>query len=261
MDYYREFLEKTELLLDDFLKRNETKLYVGRVSMRKAVKNYLWSFLILGGYREFYNCGRKEGIDSQILERQLCRELSDRFEMVVENKKISLNDGRYEAFEVLKSYVDSVVVLCKNSRQMGYWCPIVSKLTSPVLMLCNYECEEEEDESELGDHVAIVELSVLHEKFIQNDYLEKCFPCVFAYANLFTMIMDIVTPSCVMVMEGCHEEAEVLAAIAKSMGVESVCYQQGWPSVMHTRFCNMGYDRFMTWGKVLINCGSRIIRQ
>ena len=246
MDYYREYLQSVEELLDDFVKRNYTKLYVGSSCMAKAVKNNLWVFLVIGEYRKYYNEKRNIGCPIIKLKHEIYENCLSRFEIEGENSCFFLDEKRYENFDILNPYQGSIVILCKNIRQMNYWKPIITQITSPILLLCDFECE---DNVGLYDNITVLELSFLRERFIQNAYLEKNFPLIFAYANLFTMVIEIVKPTRVMVMEGCHEESEVLAALARSAKIETVCYQQGWPSVMHTRFQNMGYDQFVTWGE------------
>lgn len=159
--------------------------------------------------------------------------------------------GRLPRFEFLTikpnflaPYRGALLVLCKNLRQWNYWQPILNRETRPILLLADFELP---DEIEAPENVTALELNFLSFRSVDNTYLECHFRRVFEYANLFTLLLDQLKPCEVWVSEGCHEEASVLAELAAERGIESVCYQQGWPSVLHTGFRNMEYTRFRTW--------------
>lgn len=54
--------------------------------------------------------------------------------------------------------------------------------------------------------------------------------------------------SAVVVAEGNNADDETLALAARSLGVRSVCIQQGWSPVVHNAFRNMAFDAFCAWG-------------
>lgn len=55
-------------------------------------------------------------------------------------------------------------------------------------------------------------------------------------------------PACVVVVEGNAPGDEVAAAAARSLGVRSICLQQGWSPIVHNGFRNMTHTAVAVWG-------------
>ncbi|CDN30406.1 hypothetical protein BN938_0300 [Mucinivorans hirudinis] len=246
MDYYREYLDTLDDILSEFVSQKERFMLLGKTSANKAVKNTLWSKLILDGTREYYNKCRKQGVSVSELKSEILLLLSQKYGIADDDTAKLIHNDDFTNYDFLRQYKGTIVVFCMNARQIDLWIPIISQNDSSVLMLCNFDTEK----SIFADgNFTVLELSFLSDRYIHNSYLERCFTAVFEYANLFTMLINVLKPQQVMVMEGCHFETEILAAVCRPQSIETVCYQQGWPSVMHTRFRDMGYDRFITWGE------------
>lgn len=246
MDYYREYIETIDDILSEFVSQRECFMTLGNASLSKAVKNTLWSNLILDGTREYYNECRKQGIAVSELKAEILLSLSKRY-AIADNDKVELiHNDDFNHYDFLQEYKGTTVIFCMNRRQIYLWLPIISQNDNSVLMLCNFDTEK----AIFPDgNFTVLELSFIADRYIYNSYLKRCFTTVFEYANLFTMLVSVLKPKQVMVMEGCHSETEILAVICRTQSIETVCYQQGWPSVMHTRFRDMSYDRFITWGE------------
>lgn len=247
MDYYREYLETIDSILSEFIEQREQFMTVGDTVLSKAVKNQLWSVLILNGTREYYNDQRKLGTSVSELRNNVLANLLQRYSVTEDDHNVEqIRNQDFSDYDFLKQ--DSVVttVFCMNERQINLWMPILSQISTPILMLCNFNTDQTIFPD--GDFT-VLDLNFITDRYVYNKYLKRHFTQIFEYANLFTMLVNVFKPNQIMVMEGCHSETEILAAIGRSQSVETICYQQGWPSVIHTRFRDMGYDRFITWGR------------
>jgi hypothetical protein len=66
--------------------------------------------------------------------------------------------------------------------------------------------------------------------------------------DTFRHILEQEAPAAVMVAEGNQPDDEILARAGQTLGVRSVCIQQGWSPIIHAGFRNMRYDDFCVWG-------------
>lgn len=249
MDYYREYIETIDELVNSFVSRYRTYLQAGGIPVSKPVKNYLYLLLILNGSREVYNKLRVNGVSRYEAAEKIDEFYLKPFQPHVGDSWLPARKREFESYKYLGQFRGYTVVFCFNERQMSLWKPILSALHTKILMFCNFESDENRM---IDGDITLLDLCYISHKSITNSYLERCFPSLYEYANLFVMLIEVLVPSRVLVMEGCHEVTELLAAVCRCYSIETVCYQQGWPSVMHTRFREMGYDKFVTWGSGFI---------
>lgn len=245
MDYYREYIETIDRLVNSFVNKHCIYLQAGEISVAKPVKNHLCLFLMLNGSREVYNESRIHGASQDEAAERIDELYLKRFQPTVGDFWLPTWRRDFESYRYLAESKGYNVVFCQNERQLNLWKPILSDLHTKILILCNFESDE--DVMIDGD-ITLLDLCHIPQKSITNSYLERCFPSLYRYANLFIMLIEVLVPLRVLVMEGCHAETELLAAVCGCYSIETVCYQQGWPSVMHTRFREMGYNKFVTWG-------------
>jgi hypothetical protein len=66
--------------------------------------------------------------------------------------------------------------------------------------------------------------------------------------DTFRQILAREAPGAVLMTEGNQPDDEILARAAGSLGVRSICIQQGWSPIIHTGFRDMRYDHFCVWG-------------
>lgn len=66
--------------------------------------------------------------------------------------------------------------------------------------------------------------------------------------DTFHRILEHEAPGAVMMTEGNQPDDEILARAAQTLGVRSICIQQGWSPVIHAGFRGMRYDDFCVWG-------------
>ena len=66
--------------------------------------------------------------------------------------------------------------------------------------------------------------------------------------DTFREILEREAPTAVMMTEGNQPDDEILARAAQTLGIRSICIQQGWSPIIHTGFRDMQYDDFCVWG-------------
>jgi hypothetical protein len=66
--------------------------------------------------------------------------------------------------------------------------------------------------------------------------------------DTFREILEREAPIAVMMTEGNQPDDEILARAARTLGIRSICIQQGWSPIIHTGFRDMQYDDFFVWG-------------
>lgn len=203
MDYYREYIETIDLLVNSFVDNYHSYLYANEISVVKPVKNHLCLLLMLNGSREVYNKLRI----AEIAQNEAMYQIA---ELYLENYKPNTNDSlsliisqKDEVYEYLEEYQGCTVVFCINASQLNLWKPILSSLHTKILIFCNFEQKEEVI---LEGDITLLELCNIPERIITNSFLERCFPLVYEYANLFAILIRVIMPSQVLVMEGCHTD-------------------------------------------------------
>lgn len=254
-DFYWEFIEEVDLLLKQFIKTARTininSFDVNGVNIEKAVRNFLWVENFLYEPRAFYNEQRLAGVArevvlAQIWETVFVKKLPKGFESI-NHLKTSWQEEKSDYYFSLKELEERVLIYCKNYRQLCYYLPFLQQTTEQVILLVDFQISETVG---LGDWITVLEFDiVMDEVCVDNEYLKQHFELIYEYSNTFLILLTILRPKTVLVLEGCHEEMEILAAIAKKLMIPSICIQQGWPSIMTTRFRDMGYDFYLTWGR------------
>ena len=249
-DFYREFLAELDAQLDRFAAQARRKrpraFVVSETSVEKAVRNFLCSQLTSNGCREAYDTRRKNGESVEAAAQWVYQTHLEPL-LPKGNEPIDPFSSYAEHdFGFLKPYRGATAVLCNNRSQFDYWLPILERRPDEsFLLLADFKVP---DGFEAPEHTAVLELSFLPHEPVENAYLKRIFPQIYAYSTLFTALLDFLLPREVWVMDGGCEESVVLAALAGVRSIESVCYQQEWPSVFYTRFADMEYTRFCTWG-------------
>ena len=78
--------------------------------------------------------------------------------------------------------------------------------------------------------------------------LAACWPEMALRFDTFRRILEREAPGAVMMTEGNQPDDEILARAAETLGVRSICIQQGWSPVIHAGFRSMQYSDFCVWG-------------
>ncbi|MEN5433864.1 hypothetical protein ABE545_09505 [Sphingobacterium faecium] len=250
-DYYLEYIEVIEELLCRYIyetdRINPNILLIDRCSIEKAVKNNIWT-KIFHKYRDYYNLQRKnETSESLIIEYIWITDLlpllptsNEKYELFTKSPEASIY------FEYLSKFADTIIIYCYNKRQLIYYLPLLNSLDEEALVFVNFDIKSI---SINNNKITVIEYEFYCEEYyFKNSFLARNFPKIYWFGNIFLEFVNVINPRCIVVLEGCHLEMETLSTISKIIEIPCICIQQGWPSVMHTRFRNMTYDYFLTWG-------------
>lgn len=169
--------------------------------------------------------------------------------------KIIVENARSDAFENFTSKYENIlsnrkgkkIFYCKNNRQFEYLFPILKKEKRESIILT---FEELNEKLLFNTNIEIIEIDLIDEELaITKSYLQQNFHTFFLHLNTFYIFIKLLEPTSFMLLEGCHYEEEIISSICKKYAISTYCLQQGWPCVMHTRFKNMTYDYYLTWGE------------
>lgn len=252
--YYIEFIEELDFILQKYisscLKINKNICSVKNISISKALINEFWPVL-LHSYRDDYGQKRSKGISKEELRQSIYNDFFANL-LPQEEDLVSLNMNR-EGLGIV-NYLKSQsqindIFFCLNRRQLDYFKPVLKRVMSCTFVFISEEIES--DYTLLNNNItyAEYELYTCSDPLYENSFLQRISPKLFWLANFFLEIFSCLKVRNLIVLEGNHGEMELLSSICKLLGVRSICVQQGWPSVIHSRFRNMTYDVFCTWGK------------
>lgn len=247
-DYYIEFYTSIDHLLKQYLedieKKNPSLLILGNHYVELPLRNML--FLNFWNDKEFYNKRRKEGENYKDSVNRLTEKLK---QFAIPGNENEFNEEVditiFPWYEILLQYKNQIVFYIFNERQLTYLVPIIREIKKTVLLLSEYDIEEDVD---LPETVTALTIEFSGCRQFKNNYIEWNFPLVYHYFNTFDLLMRILTPSSVTVLEGCHYQEKILGVIGKSYDIPTICIQQGWPSFIHTALCDYPYTYFITWG-------------
>lgn len=252
-DYYWEYIELVDEIVNEFVKIVKTQcpkaFIVGISDIQRSVISFLAIILNRNENRDAYNASRKLGIKRSILYKKVLENLLTTYSPVIDSKKIpdlAIPEDNIN-HKILIKYRGRKLFYCINERQVNYLKPILSEIDEEIILLVTFELD---DTIIFDKKILVIEWTIyFEENFLCNNYLSFRFPTLFKDANTFSFIIDTIIPQLVIVLEGCHEDMEILAEMCRSKSIQTVCIQQGWPTFIHTRFKNMGYDHFLTWGR------------
>ncbi|CDN30679.1 hypothetical protein BN938_0574 [Mucinivorans hirudinis] len=124
MDYYREYLDTLDDILFEFVSQKERFMLLGKTSANKAVKNTLWSKLILDGTREYYNKCRKQGVSVSELKSEILLLLSQKYGIADDDTaKLIHNDDftNYDFLTQLQRQKVFSVFFCSKTGVISYY--------------------------------------------------------------------------------------------------------------------------------------------
>ncbi|RZF60238.1 hypothetical protein [Sphingobacterium corticibacterium] len=251
-DFYWEYLEQSEKMIDEFIAQVKEKepaaFFVNGTGLEKAAVNYLWFKLMYSSSRFHYNSQRKSGIPTSAATLEVWkREFGVLSSQQVDCRQLTPGHIVYSKATLLQEYRSKPVFYCINHRQLMYLVPLLRHIKEEVVLLAGYAVP---DGLAIGENVYVVEYDLIcDEVCVQNNYLQTWFSKLFWFANTFEILLDSLSPTYVVILEGCHEDMEILAQLCKTKSIPSVCIQQGWPLFLTALWRNMNYDYFLTWGR------------
>ncbi len=231
-DYYIEFYEAVELILNDYVRNN---------GLPVCVKTVLFE----GSYalKHEYNEQRKSGVSRASAEDCLRQQ-------IIPEHEINLGAVKTESRIDLSIYIgglgNRIIFYIYNNRQLRYLLPVIRSINRPILLLCE-PCVDLE--VEVPEYVVAIELALSLVEEEAEPTLPKPLVKIRNYYALLESIFDNINAEGVVVLEGCHFQEQILGDIAGSLGIPAIAIQQGWPSFMHSMFRGFPYSHFLTWGR------------
>ena len=229
-DYYIEFYEVVDDVINEYLTLHDLPSYVGTVLFENSYS-----------LKERYNHARAEGTDianaTAMVENAIIPRYAILRESIMPDTIISLR-------HIFEGLGDRLAIYVYNSRQLRYLRPFIDAVNRPLVLLCEKSVNLD---IELPEYVEAVDLDYsITEKMFDagntlSDRLTKCY-------ILLNSILRELAPEGVVLLEGCHFQEQMIGEIAHSLDMPSILLQQGWPSLMHTMFRRFPYSHFLTWG-------------
>ena len=253
-DYYLEFIETVEELLLLFINRcqhiNKAAINLERLDFSKTIINTLWTHIFFS-YRDEYNNERLKRNTKKNLKRIIWN--NDLKPLLPNSNEIGYIEKTAPCkvitdMDYLEEYRGAVCFYCYNLRQLYYFLPILERIQEKTVIFYNFDLGNFNTENQ---HIIFIEFCLRSDfQCFHQSFLQRNFPYLFWFTNNFMGYLSALKPKCIVLLEGCHSEMEALSIIGKQIQIHTLCLQQGWPSVMHSRFRNMTYDYFLTWGNI-----------
>lgn len=260
-DYYLEFYELLDSCLHEFLEKTEKKVpsifRIRGYSIKIPVVTYL--FYQLMNQRDYYNKCRKR-------KKSIVESFANVFAYLerftkhdtTEEYRNTINITDHPWYDKLSSFQEALLIYVFNQRQLNYLVPIITHLGCPIILLSEKVLIED---IELPDNITAIEIKSSPKRFINNIVIEKKYSLISAYANTLDILLRCLSPKCIICLEGCHYEEQLLATIANSYHIPTICIQQGWPSMIRTGFRHLPFKYYFTWGKNFNSCWQKFNSQ
>lgn len=250
-DYYVEYYEELDRRLECFFSSSE----IGRESAWLAgfqVKEPLVTFLFyrLTMERDNYNFYRRQGMSGESAMHRIDVFLN-RIKTVStirgeEENDILIDIEQHPWKAQLKDYKGCVLFYVFNARQLYYFTPLLYRMNRPIVLLSEYDIPES---TQLPEYVTYLYIKFSKQRIFANRDFEVRFPVFFHYAHTFSILLQLLRPTGVVCLEGCHYQEQLLAVEAEYFNIPSYGIQQGWPSMMRTGFRRMPFRYYYTWGE------------
>ena len=236
-DFYIEFYNNIELILDKYIKRASLQYFFKTIFFEKTY-NLKYS------YNEDRLNGNSEQQCYSKLETRLLSLLPTKDFITRISKGIKLKDPINPK---ISFYKNSLIFYIYNNRLLDYLLPIIKEINRPTILLLEPGIYEEIEVPEW-----IVALEIDYE-LIQSDeelnYKNDSLIKGLYFKLLVNEILKIIHPDGLVFLEGCHYQEKIAAYLGKELQIPTICIQHGWQSFRHSMFSDMEYDFFLTWGK------------
>lgn len=229
-DYYIEFYEVVDNIINEYLTLHDLPSYVGTVLFENSYS-----------LKARYNRARAEGMDIADATVMAAKSIIPEYTIVRES---IMPDTIISLRHIFDKLGDRLAIYVYNSRQLRYLRPFLDAVNRPLVLLCE---ESVNLDMELPEYVEAVDLDYsITENMVEvgntiSDRLTRCY-------ILLNSILTELAPEGVILLEGCHFQEQMIGEIAHSLDIPSILLQQGWPSLMHTMFRRFPYSHFLTWG-------------
>lgn len=249
-NFYSEYYTFVEQFLSDYTSRLQIKypniFKLGDYSAMHPIISFLHLNCTAWGWREIYIKFRKEG-KSQREIRACFASLLDTY-YNCEQPKFHPLPGKllksYDFYREMKTYRKQIVVYMHEVHQLDFIIPMVEAFKQPVVLISELNIPR----PDLPTEVTYLRTNIFEKERYSNSFVKRNFSSLFNFFNKFDLLLQIINPSCLILLDGCHYQEQILAHIGKKYAIPTVCIQQQWPLLMNTGFQNMTYDYFLSWG-------------
>lgn len=243
-DLVAKFIEEVE-------RKDKDCFVVEGVNLKKSIANYLWEIIFFNNNKftfseKYENLSERAIFIGGLWKKYLSPFLPDNRSLNI-FKEPQIETIRNKYVEYLGHLKESVVFYCKSNRSFNFISPITKELGHKVAILTLDEIDET---LVVNNNVQVIELALLNSnKSLSAGYIKEKFYLHYLLLFTFYVFVSAIRPRCVIFVEGCHFDAVVLSSVCSKFSIPTICLQQGWPGLMHTRFMDMEFDYFLTWGR------------
>lgn len=258
-EYYWQFMNAVDELMNRFLDKAQNIspdcFIINGIDVKKSIANFLWENLFFSNDRYLfsnYYCDKEQR--NKFIELLWYKKLVP----MLPSKNHPNVFSEPELFGIIENMVNllsdfkkSIFFYCKSNRLLKYILPIAKSLKEKVVIISFEELEENLNDC---DHIQILEIGII-KRINPNSrgYIKEKYPFHFFVSYTFDQLIQVLHPKSVVFVEGCHYDSELFSAVCKKYSVPTLCLHHGWPALIHTRFINMGYDYYITWGRHFVN--------
>lgn len=150
----------------------------------------------------------------------------------------------YDFYREMRTYRKQPVIYLREMEQLEYLIPLTEQFEMPVTVLSELNIRR----PDFPEHVAYLKTNIFEKERYSNSFLKQNFSPLFNFFNKFDLLLQMITPSCIVVLDGNHYQDHILSLIGKKYAIPTVALQQQWPLPMTTGFRQMTYDYFLSWG-------------
>lgn len=250
-DYFSEYYGFIDQFLADYTTRlQETcpDIYkLGEYSAQLPVISFLHLTCAAWGWREIYVRSRKEGKSQRAVKNSFSSWLDTCYPY---NKPVvgSVSPKplkTYDFYREMRTYRRQPMVYLREMDQLEYLIPLTAQFDQPVTVISELNIRR----PDFPGHVAYLKTNIFEKECYSNSFLKQNFSPLFNFFNKFDLLLQMINPSCIIVLNGNHYQDHILSLIGKKYAIPTIALQQQWPLPMSTGFCQMTYDYYLTWGE------------
>ncbi len=141
-----------------------------------------------------------------------------------------------------------VAFLAITGRFADYLSPIERQLSAPALWIAAAKSPLKDRLAENGRQVVTYDFDDARTltRTVRRQLTE--WPSLAAQFDVMRDVLSRHDISTIVMAEGTHPIDEIVNLAARSLGIRTVCIQQGWSPVVHNGFREMRFDAFCVWG-------------
>ncbi len=141
------------------------------------------------------------------------------------------------------------ILFCIESiRFVRFLMPIIAKINIPFAVLTRDKKTADYLDDLQIPCILVSSFGYFLRRWSDKQTLLRQFNISDRHDLLFHSIQHL-RPEKIVVVEGNSSHDEIINEISKSLGITSICIQQGWACLVHEGFRNMSYSKMLVWGE------------